>query len=355
MHNIIWTSTCPDRLVHLPDTATQRWFSGTDYLGLAHFEPLQEYLKEGIAVIGTHYGSSRNNTLRLSIYEQAEELLAQYMQVPKALTVSSGMLAGQLLIQHLPTIVREPYQVHYAPRVHPAIAGPTYSAREQSWNDWAAEIIACINQDYSDTLHVIITDAIGSPWVEEYDFSLWSQLQHAAKVLFIIDDSHGIGITGVNGNGIGSILKLPKMIVSSLNKALGIAAGVIAGEEVYINRLFQIGLFSGASPMAPMYAYALVKMLENNWYPQRYGVLQKRLTLVAEKGLFASKSWTSINHYPAFCSYRKDIHQVLLQRGIITSCFAYPTVHDAPVVRLVVNAAHTEEDIEVLIAALHNN
>jgi 7-keto-8-aminopelargonate synthetase-like enzyme len=357
MQHIVWTPTSPDRLVQLENGTKQLWFSGTDYLGLAHFEPLQIMLKEGISKMGTHYGSSRNNTVRLSIYEEAETLLAQYLQLPKALTVSSGMLAGQLVIQHLASIVNRSYQVHYAPQVHPAIIGPDYTFSTRSWNEWAVNLVQYLNKDNSTELHVIVTDSLGSPWVQAYDFSLFTELSKPQQVLFVVDDSHGIGITGSHGIGIANRFKevapmLDFIVVSSLNKALGIAAGVIAGGEHYIQRLTQIGLFSGASPMAPFYAYALVQMLKADYYRQQFVKVQENVAYLKKRGLYNDCNWTSIEKYPALCSYREDIHHALLAQGIVTSCFAYPTIYDAPVMRLVINAAHTQEDLDMLLDAL---
>ena len=54
------------------------FFSGTSYLGMGHQAGFQEALKEGIARYGTIFSASRNNNLKLAIYEEAETFLAQW-------------------------------------------------------------------------------------------------------------------------------------------------------------------------------------------------------------------------------------------------------------------------------------
>lgn len=71
------------------------WFGGTSYLGIPHHPQFKENFADAISRYGISWGSSRNNTVQLSIYEKAEIELANFAKMPAALTVSSGMWAGQ--------------------------------------------------------------------------------------------------------------------------------------------------------------------------------------------------------------------------------------------------------------------
>ena len=106
-----YTNQLPNTTVILEDGKKYLWFSGTDYLGMAHNEEFRSYLKEGFSLYGSHFGSSRNNSLQLNIYEEAESALAAYTVAPASLTVSSGMWAGQLVMKEIENILLKSSQM----------------------------------------------------------------------------------------------------------------------------------------------------------------------------------------------------------------------------------------------------
>lgn len=357
MEQIVWTRRIPDRLVNTDSPDIEMlWFSGTDYLGLAHHDTFLHYIQEGLSLLGTHFGSSRNNTLRLKIFDEAELLTAQYLGADDAMILSSGMWAGQLLIKMLPKLIGQAYHIHYAPQVHPAISGEGYQPALTSWKDWAENTVKEISADTSGQIHVIVTDAVGAPWVEQYDFSVFNQLNTLQKIVMVVDDSHGLGIIGKEGRGTGLGLmdnnSLEVITVASLNKALGIPGGVIASKNDYLNCIRSSAWYSGASPLSPAYSYALCKMIESGTYRQLNHKLRQNLDYLKDRGLFASADWVSFEGYPVFCSKNQSWHQKLMNNNILTSCFAYPTMHDVPVLRMVINAAHTESDLKKLADTL---
>ena len=90
----------PDRTI-IVDGVEYLYFGGTNYLGVSTNPEFQKIAFESIKKWGTAYGSSRNSNIKLSIYDKAEELLAKNMRTEAAVSVSSGMLAGKLVVQHL--------------------------------------------------------------------------------------------------------------------------------------------------------------------------------------------------------------------------------------------------------------
>jgi 8-amino-7-oxononanoate synthase len=92
---------------HLP-SRTIKWngvehlfFSGTAYLGIGHQRAFLEALREGLGQYGPIFSASRNNNLQLKVYDEAEYELAQWTKAEAALTVTSGLLAGQLVMQSI--------------------------------------------------------------------------------------------------------------------------------------------------------------------------------------------------------------------------------------------------------------
>ena len=355
------TSHLPSRKVLLNNGKEYLWFSGTDYLGMGHHEGFLSYLHEGISIYGTHYGSSRNNSLRLNIYDDAEIALAKFSGAPAALTTSSGMWAGQLLVKVLSEITTLGFQTgnvhfpkiyyHYAPRVHPALWGESYETNNPSWEDWARQTVQTIQESNQDHIHIILSDSVGSPFVENFDFSIFNTLPFYRQIFLVVDDSHGFGVLGQNGTGIyrelSSIKQVKLIVSSSLNKALGIPAGVILGDEQVILTIRKSPFFAGASPTAPAYMFALKKLLDNDVYAVEYQKLQENVRHTAER-LTDTNLFVYKNDYPVFCSLDSKLFDFLEENGILGSCFSYPQPTDLPVTRLVISAIHQKEDLDRL-------
>jgi 8-amino-7-oxononanoate synthase len=352
MNEIAYTHASPGRTVILRDSEEFLWFSGTDYLGMGHNQAFQSFLYEGLEQYGTHYGSSRNGSLRLTVYEDAEESLAAFADAPAALAVSSGMWAGQLVMKVLDELSAE---FHYAPRVHPALWGRAYVPEPGTWEEWARKTLRRIETSAAGTQHVVCTDSVGSPWVEKFDLEVWHGLPDNRQIWLVVDDSHGLGVLGKNGQGVFSLLpqknNIRSIVTSSLNKALGVPGGVVFGEDDTIQVLRRTPWFAGSSPSAPGYFYALQKNLSFGIYQKAHQTLLSNLDYLTKR-YPVFRMFDSLPHYPAFCSRRADLYPFLYQNQILTSRFSYPLPTDEPVMRLVVTALHQKQDLDRLAEVL---
>lgn len=318
------------------------WASGTDYLGLAHHAGYRAALTEGLARYGTHFGSSRNNTLRLRIFEELETELANFCGAPAALTTSSGLVAGQTLLRYLRQRAPETV-VLYAPGVHPALWDFDYQPSTESLPDWYEQLPDRVAALASRPVLVCL-DSVGSPHTARVPLELLEGLPENATV--VVDDSHGLGVLGKGGRGnypvVGRINN-PSYLVSSLNKALGTPAGVILGDAANLDGLRRYPLFSGASPVTPGYAWALREVL-----PELPRIQEVLLGKIREFGTRADEALGHFNWmggYPAFTTATPGLHDHLLAAGILTACFPYPGPTDPAITRLVVTPLHTSDDL----------
>nr|WP_295929639.1 aminotransferase class I/II-fold pyridoxal phosphate-dependent enzyme [uncultured Dyadobacter sp.] len=350
------TRQLPGRTVEITGGHHYLWFSGTDYLGMGHNEDLRRYVGLATETFGNHYGSSRNNSLRLDIYTEAEAHLADFLNAPAAMIVSSGMWAGQLLMKEIEALVpgpspRSDISYHYAPGVHPALWGNRFERAEMEWHEWAALTVHKINASASGSTHIICSDAVGSPLVKAFDFSLFNALKNPAQVWLVIDESHSLGVLGNEGKGILTQLDqkvLPQTIfVSSLNKAMGVPAGAIWGAPMVIEAMQKSPWYAGASPPAPAYAYALKMLLEQDCYRAAHALLMENIAYFNQR-MSGSTLFESIPNYPVFCSPNAVLFDHLLQNGIMASCFPYPSANDAPVTRIAISTMHQKEDLDRL-------
>ena len=320
---------------------------------MGHNADFINYIKEGLGIYGTHFGSSRNNSLRLAVYEDAESALATFVEAPASLIVSSGMWAGQLVMKMIEAFIPQSQIIkyHYAPRVHPALWGNAFVQSKADWKDWASATVRSIQQSPSEYTYIICTDAIGSPWVEEFDFSIFESLHEKQNTWFIVDDSHSLGVRGENGKGSYKILNdavnAQIIVVSSLNKALGIPGGLIFGNTDILESLRSSPWFAGASPPPPAYIYALQSLLKNNSFVKAHAILKSNVVYLNEK-ITKKEIFHSISDYPVLCSRETRLYDHLLKNGIMASCFSYPSPTDSPVTRLAINALHQKKDLDRL-------
>ncbi len=332
------TNHLPSRTITI-DNQEYLWFSGTSYLGMAHHQGFRENFAQAVARYGTSWGSSRNNSVRLEIFEEAELALAKFANMPAALTVSSGMWAGQLVTHFLQ---QKNATFYYAPKTHPALwQGNTLTLRDWeqglSYTDWKKIIVEKISQSDEENI-VICSDAVGSPYVELFDFQWIDELPKDRNITVVVDASHSLGVI----NRIKS-LSTKVIITSSLNKALATPGGVIFSDEATIAQIRATPMFAGASPMMPALLDTFVNSVD--FYREQQQKLLKNVQYfnrLIPKNTFLD----SIENYPAFCTYQDGFFEYLKENGVMTACFPYPAANDKPVTRLVVSALHTKEDLE---------
>ena len=191
------------------------WFSGTSYLGMPHHQGFRENFAKALVQYGMSWGSSRNSNIRLDIYEKAEIELAKFANMPAALTVSSGMWAGQLVVNFLQ---KPDTKFFFAPKTHPALwKGENLQLedweRGLSYSEWASLIVEKVKECMAENI-VICSDSVGSPYVEQFDFQWINELPEGKNITVVVDASHSFGIM----NGIQS--RSTKFIITaSLNKA----------------------------------------------------------------------------------------------------------------------------------------
>jgi 8-amino-7-oxononanoate synthase len=325
------------------------FFSGTSYLGLSENADFQVLISEGLQKYGSSFGSSRNGNLRLDIYERAESKLAQFVHAPAAVTLSSGMLAGQVVVNQL-----YDHEFIYSPQNHPACwRTPTIDSPKMAFKDWTEQLIQ--NFPYSNKPKVIICNSIDALKNEPMNFDWTAQLPDNQQITVWIDDSHGIGIVGEGGESIYSKIKLNPsirlIVTASLHKAMGVAGGVVFSDEAFIQQIQESVYFSACSPIAPAYLYAFLN--SGNLYQKQLKKLRENIATfnvqIADLELFSYQK-----EYPVYWTSRHELYSELLKKGIFIYHFTYPAQTGQPNTRIVLNAWHEPEDISRLASVIKN-
>lgn len=350
MNHFYQTTHLPNRTILL-EGKEYLYFSGTSYLGLPQNPHFQALIKDGVDDYGNVYGSSRNGNLQLGIYEQAEAKLATWVGAPKALTLSSGMLAGQAVIRQL---MLEGYTFVYSSDAHPAVWHlPQVEISTLSFEEWSQSITQIL-ATISSSKVAIVTNSVDALRGRSYDFEWVYQLPDTHDIVLVVDDSHGLGVSGAKGNGIWG--RLPKLnhiriiVTASLAKGMGLAGGIIFSDIDSIQHIRHSAYFGGCSPIAPtnLYAYLHSDSLYESAYLQLQQNLQQFSSSVTSLSLFPFT-----DNYPVFYTPHDELYAFLLEKNILIYSFSYPKPTDKANTRIVLSAWHTTEDIANLSSACH--
>ncbi len=359
----------PGRTIEL-DNSTFLFFSGTSYLGIGHQPIFRAALTRGILKYGTIFSASRNGNLRLSVYDESEKFLAQKTGAAAALTVTSGAIAGQVVV----TFLKNNFFI-YAQGVHPAIwkdNPKNIFSEEKDLNIIFEKFFEKKNSEKNSEKKipekifekkniVIAANAIDPLTCLPTDWSFIKNLPADKNITLLIDDSHGIGVTDENGSGIFQKIKnlcadkknIRLIVVASLAKACGIPGGVILSDEATINALRILPLFVGASPIVPAYLQAFLDT--QPMYDKARQRLEKNCRFFLSKlSAESKKQLRFLPNYPVFSMKDVALCPYLYDRGVFISQFAYPKQSDTPITRIIVSALHTEKDILKLAKAVND-
>jgi 7-keto-8-aminopelargonate synthetase-like enzyme len=342
----------PGREIKIEDK-NYLYFGGTAYLGLQTDQDFQNIYIRNIQKYGTNYGASRKSNIQISIFEEAENHLAKLVGSPSCITMSSGYLAGQFVTQ---IFSKKDYKLFYAPHTHSAL----YQTKQKSKKTKSFVTFSSLNfavrhhlEKKKNTIPVIFLDAIDFSGANHPNFEGLSQLP-LSKIILVVDDSHGIGIVGEKGGGVYKKLQsfnAKELIVCcSLGKGFGVQAGAIFGIKERISDLTETEFYGGASPASPANIASIVDA--QHIFTSKRIQLQKNIECFIAN-LNSTKKFHFMNGHPAFSFQDEQLTEYLKQNNIIVTSFRYPNENSSLMSRIVISAAHTENDILKLCEVLN--
>lgn len=319
------------------------YFGGTAYLGIPYNEEFRKLFIRGMEIYGVNHGASRNNNITLDIFSIAESEAANRFGSEAAILVSSGYLSAQLVIQKF----SQSHQLIYAPETHPALWIGIPKSPMMKFYDWVSQTIRTVNSTSKPCM--IITNSVNNLIPETYDFSWLSQIESGRGHILLVDDSHGIGITGEHGEGAYKKLiefnSIETIVISSLAKALGTDAGIILSKKNLICELRKTPIYAGSSPPSPGALYAFTNagsVFSDELKKLRFNLRYFTDLLVSTKGLFF------IPDFPVFLVLDDQLAAYLKKNGINFSSFPYPDPNGKSLHRLIISSIHTKDELEIL-------
>ncbi|WP_428231760.1 aminotransferase class I/II-fold pyridoxal phosphate-dependent enzyme [Flavobacterium sp.] len=332
----------PDRSIEI-DQKHYLYFGGTAYLGLPTNIDFQELVIKNIRNWGTAYGSSRSANIKLTAYENGEAFLANHIKAESAVTVSSGMLAGKLVLDILNKSTDGFF--HFSD-IHPAIKTNSLPV---FIND---KVNPRLLNSRSERI-TILADGVPSFQTRAIDLSILTTIPNHKEITLLIDESHSFGILGKNGCGIYSEIDLPikrKIMVSSLGKAFGLNGGVIASDASFINQIKEQDIFVSAAGMNPAFVQTLADA--SSLYKIQHQKLLENLHYI-DQNLIKKNTIKFDKTYPLIYLEDDNLIEILKENKIIIANFKYQK-NANNLNRIVITANHLHQDLDKLVNILND-
>ncbi len=337
-------------------------FCSNDYLGLAADPRLAEALKRGADRYGVGAGAAHLISGHSRAHHALEEELAAFTGRERALLFSTGYMANLGVISALlgrsDSLLED--RLNHASLIDGGLLSRATFRRYAH-----ADVVALREQLGSARGRCLIaTDGVFSM---DGDVAPLAELaataaEHASWLM--VDDAHGIGVLGPQGQGSVAAAGLGQdevpVLMGTLGKALGTAGAFVAGSDALVETLVQHArpyIYTTAMPPAVAEATraALRIAAEEEWRRERLQGLVQRFRHGAQKiGLKLMESQTPIQPILLGDAATANRWGETLQReGLLVGAIRPPTVPEgAARLRVTLSAAHTVEQVEVLLSVL---
>jgi 8-amino-7-oxononanoate synthase len=337
-------------------------FASNDYLGLASHPKLIAAVVDAVQRFGVGSGASHLISGHHEEHDRVEAELARFVGMPKALTFSTGYMANTGVI---PALVGRGDAVFADALNHACLIDGARLARADVHIYPHADLDA-LEQALARSSapnKLIVSDAVFSMDGDIAPVRDLVDLCERHDAWLYLDDAHGFGVLGPNGEGTAAHLGVRServVYMGTLGKAAGVSGAFVAGDAAMIEWLVQRArtyVFTTATP--PMLAAAVRASLEvfrdEPWRRQR---LQEHIALLRRR--LREVPWTLLESntaiQPLVVGDNARVMQLmesLWKRGFWVPGIRPPTVPEGSArLRISLTAGHTTEQVAALADTL---
>ncbi len=338
-------------------------FCSNDYLGLAGHPRIAAALARGAERHGTGSGAAHLVTGHARAHHALEEELAEFVGRPRVLLFSTGYMANLGAV----TALLGPGDAVLEDRLNHASlldAGLLSRARLMRYAHSDPHAVADRLGAARARRKLVVTDGVFSMDGDIAPLRPLAEVSAGQGAWLMVDDAHGLGVLGPDGRGtvahFGLGTDAVPILVGTLGKAFGTFGAFVAGEEALVETLIQSArsyIYTTALPPAVAEATrASLKLVrEEGWRRERLRELVERFRRGAHAlGLPLAASETPIQPLLVGTAERAvEASEALLAQGVLISAIRPPTVPEGTArLRITLSAAHTEAQVDRLLAAL---
>lgn len=345
-------------------------FCSNDYLGLAQHPAMIEAACAGAREFGVGSGGSPMVSGHSQANAALEEDLARFVQLPRALYFYAGFATNASII---PALVGAGDDIFSDALNHASLIDGCRLSRAQIHRFDHDDLAALESQLAASPAQrkLVVSDAVFSMDGDVADIPGLLTLCERYDALLLIDDAHGFGVLGPQGRGALAAAGLtganasPRVLyMATLSKAAGVSGAFVAGHELLIEWLLQktrsYTFATAAPPLLARTLQASLQLIEHE--PVLRQQLQARIEQLRGglQPLLQHTGWRLLPSYTAVQALvigrneaALNLMEGLRQRSLWVPAIRPPTVPAGTArLRIALSAAHTEADVNQLLAAL---
>ncbi|MEK7177836.1 MAG: aminotransferase class I/II-fold pyridoxal phosphate-dependent enzyme [Patescibacteria group bacterium] len=357
-------------------------FNSNDYLGLRHHPLLKKAEREASEIFGTGPGAVRFISGSLKIHRNLEKALAKFHKKDDAMVFSSSFATNLAVLfcliagQNKDSLVDNNIVVISDALNHRSIID---GIRVANLPKEQRAIFKHMDPNHLDTVletnkkiykrALVVTDGVFSMLGEYQKLKEIRTIvdkfdkEYENGVLLVVDDAHGVGITGKTGRGIEEVEGVKAdVLIGTFGKAFGADGGYVVANQTIIDYLRESAatyIYSNSIP--PGTAGAALKSVE--LLDKSIG---KKLLENSKKNVAYFKNQMKTAGYLFAAESNHPIQPVLIgdplktsilvhnlfNKNIIVTNISYPVVPKGrDEIRVQISAVHTKKDIDQLVKA----
>lgn len=337
-------------------------FSSNDYLGLSGNRTIVAVATAALARWGAGAGASRLVTGNTAEHAHAEQALARLVGAPSARLFVSGYAANAGV---LPVLASAPEDELFSDELNHAslIDGCRLArARVRRFPHGDAGALEELLRRSSARRKVVVTESVFSMDGDRAPLAALREVCTRYGAVFVVDEAHSAGVFGAGGGGVLQELGVgADVTIVTGGKALGAAGGAVCGpavlSDVLWNRARTLVFSTGCPPSTAAALSAAVELVMSADGAERRSVLWRRVRQLTSGleglGIGVSGGSPIIPLVVGDDGETMRWSAALRQRGLFVQGIRPPTVPVGTArLRLVVTAAHTEEQVARLVEAL---
>jgi len=331
-------------------------FASNDYLGLSASKKLRQKVARNFQKYSTSSSSSRLVSGNYSIINQAEKEYASFFGYDEALFFPSGYQANvgilSTFLEHGDTVIFDKH-IHAS-----AVLGMTLSGAEfYGYNHNSMSHLSRRLKANNHKQAAVLTESLFSM---DGDFLYVDGLEELKKLhgfLSIVDEAHAFGAVGENGRGIAH--GVADIAVGTFGKALGLFGAFVLLPEGLKEYLFNFSsplIYSTTLPEA--HAASAIDLLQIISQCEDRRKHLRKISHAMKEGLRRNGFHVAGDAHILALEIGEEaraaaVSRNLLEKGIFVLPARYPTVpFGRAILRIGMNALHTEEDIDCFIDIL---
>ncbi|MGD0897580.1 MAG: pyridoxal phosphate-dependent aminotransferase family protein [Thermoguttaceae bacterium] len=341
-------------------------FGSDSFLGLDRHPAVRQAMIDAAKLWGTHNGASRAfSSVQLS--EEAERRLAEWLGVEDTLIYPSVTLAN---IGLMPAVTRPDDLLVVDRQSHDSIQqaakiAAANGARLRELHPCHPDPLRELLEAEAHPSAVVAVDGVYSMTGKIPPLAELDRMARSHGGILYVDDAHGTGVVGPGGRGaammsLGSLREV--LMVGSLSKAFS-CMGAFVTCHPELKRVLKIrsSTFIFGGPVPPPYLAAVCAVCEILGSPEHDRLLQRLHSLMERlsEGIRAQGLSVLGGQAPIISVTIGDIERTfeagkwLFDRGYYVQSATYPAVPiNGGLLRIQVNANHSEEDVDGLVGAL---